>query len=100
MVIIDLMTDKTLPAMVWNKLNPVAEVVQIELWKREGYSSDHIASAYGMTRQGLNKKIKAIKEKAALRKQDGEQTEQPDEDTHGSQSASCYPSTTTKHKDR
>ena len=80
------MTDKTLPAMVWNKLDPVAEVVQIELWKREGYSSDHIAAAYGMSRQGLNKKIKAVKEKAAPRKQDGDLTT-TDEDTHGSQSA-------------
>ena len=85
MVIIDLMTDKTLPAMVWNKLDPVAEVVQIELWKRDGYGSDHIAAAYGMTRQGLNKKIKAIKEKAAQRKP-GDLTT-TDEDTYGSQSA-------------
>jgi hypothetical protein len=67
------MTDKTLPAMVWKGLD---DLVQVEVWKREGYSSDHIAAAYGYTRQGLNKKIKALKAKAALEQSGGITTDE------------------------
>ena len=57
----------------------IDSIVQIEIWKREGFSSDHIAAAYGYTRQGLNKKIKALKEKATPHEQGGDKT--ADEDT-------------------
>jgi IS30 family transposase len=55
------MTDKTLPPLPAMHFSGVDSIVQIEIWKREGYTADYIAGAFGYTRQGLNKKIKRTK---------------------------------------
>jgi hypothetical protein len=84
--IIDLMTDKApipLGKRVWNKADPIASIQEITLLK-QWWSSDEVALAYGMTRQGLNKKIRETK-KAALHEQDGATTT-PDEDAYRDQS--------------
>jgi hypothetical protein len=55
----------------------VDSIVQIEIWKREGYTADYIAGAFGYTRQGLNKKIKRTK--AALEQSGGTTTTDEEE---------------------
>jgi hypothetical protein len=58
----------------------VDSIVQIEIWKREGYTADYIAGAFGYTRQGLNKKIKRTK--AALEQSGGITTDEEEGGKH------------------